>query len=685
MAAVAGSGLNAARGSIAASTAGLSTLPRPAEKAVGPVQLASIPAYYNSRSLPNLHQKPTYREEYMHKNPAAASSVIDVDLFQHQALPFRATPHPFENHRWPRDPVMFNTPLEGGQMNRGYDDRRQPYWFGAHEQRWKRHWLPAQEEEEEIPELTLEELKLFLTNRFGTLRIAFEHLDFIKNGKISAIEWQEGLFNLLYGSYSSAAGKKGKAKRYHLSQVPRWMFNEQMKKIFMVIDKDGSGEISYEEFAKAQEGVKEFPHAASRRRKEEQMAHEAEKWGPSGGPSAPSQAGSSKGEEEDEENLEEDEDEEDEEAKDDGEGKKKEKKEERTEKEILRDEELSNFTAFMLNHFPSVEGAFKAMDLNGNGLLSGIEFADGARTVGYDGHAMQLFAWLDKDGSGTISVREFKKLVRPPKKDLTRVSQLLKQRRDTKAERLKRLRSEIAHPGPWQRGMCLLDLHAQFPMREKVSSSAHFYSFPRVPTRRMQVELHPEQNIPGHDPFNYQDARGPGTYEIGDTVGVKHPRLTEKYQVGKTLNKVKRFGPMVPSWEGRLDEELNSERYMNYPEEKVADQRTIPNQGAVWNRKARMGRNFGFDNSGAGIVEPRPGNGAPGREATAKAGTLETRPGGPIRVEYLQEGKAAAQWKGVDQMKPLRESRGASESTGGGVMRLSREERKMRNMMVRPT
>merc|ERR550514_233361 len=222
MVSVAGSGFNAARGSIQS----MPSLAK-AESAgsgKGPVQLASIPAYYNSRSLPNLHMKPTYREEYMHKVPGQAATVLDVDLFQHQSIPMRQTPHPFENHRWPRDPVMFNLPLEGGQQNRGYDDRRQFYWFGGPEQRWRRHWLPQDENEDEVPELTLEELKLFLTNRFGTLRIAFDHLDFIKNGKISAIEWQEGLFNLLYGSYSSS-GKKGKTKRYHLSNVPRWMFN----------------------------------------------------------------------------------------------------------------------------------------------------------------------------------------------------------------------------------------------------------------------------------------------------------------------------------------------------------------------------------------------------------------------------------------------------------------------------
>merc|ERR550514_617625 len=124
MVSVAGSGFNAARGSIQS----MPSLAK-AESAgsgKGPVQLASIPAYYNSRSLPNLHMKPTYREEYMHKVPGQAATVLDVDLFQHQSIPMRQTPHP----------------LEGGQQNRGYDDRRQFYWFGGPEQRWRRHWLP---------------------------------------------------------------------------------------------------------------------------------------------------------------------------------------------------------------------------------------------------------------------------------------------------------------------------------------------------------------------------------------------------------------------------------------------------------------------------------------------------------------------------------------------------------------
>lgn len=337
-----------------------------------------------------------------------------------------------------------------------------------------------------------------------------------------------------------------------------------------------------------------------------------------------------------------------------------------------------------MNHFPSVEEAFKAFDLNRNGLLSALEFLDGAKTVGYDGHAMKVFSWLDKDNSGTISIKEFKKLVRPKKKELRRVSQLLHERADSKPDRLRRLKSEIRHPGPLKRAMCLLDLHAQFPMKEKVSTSAHYYSFPRLPTRRMQVELHPNQNIPGHDPFTYQDARGPGTYEINDTVGAQHPRLTQKYELGKTLNKVERLGPMVPSHEGGVDEKLNSIRFMNHPEERVFDQRTIPNHGAFWVRKARTGRTFGTDIS-SGILEPRPGNGAPGVEQRAKAGTLETLVGGPIRSEYLQEGKAASQWRGAAQIWTLRESRGASEPNGGGMMRLNREERMMRNRLAKPT
>ena len=81
------------------------------------------------------------------------------------------------------------------------------------------------------------------------------------------------------------------------------------------------------------------------------------------------------------------------------------KKDTRTEAEIDRDTELMNFTAFILNHFPSVEAAFKGFDLNGNGLLSAIEFTDGARVSSV---ARGLFT----DGGGVVQARWLPRVIR---------------------------------------------------------------------------------------------------------------------------------------------------------------------------------------------------------------------------------------------------------------------------------
>merc|ERR1719431_2099461 len=131
------------------------------------------------------------------------------DGWSFQDKPFRQTPHPFEMTRFykttdPKDCRTGGTP-----------------WFGYSQQRWNQHWLPKHEETVTCPEPTLDEIRHMLTNKFGTLTVAFDYLDFVKNGKISALEWSQGLFNLFYGTSKATHDRPSENPplRYQLSKI----------------------------------------------------------------------------------------------------------------------------------------------------------------------------------------------------------------------------------------------------------------------------------------------------------------------------------------------------------------------------------------------------------------------------------------------------------------------------------
>lgn len=69
--------------------------------------------------------------------------------------------------------------------------------------------------------------------------------------------------------------------------------------------------------------------------------------------------------------------------------------------------ELLKFSAALFNKYESVEGAFKAFDINGNGTLSGSEFNHYAKYL-YNGDCVAVFKALDGDRGGDISIEEFK-------------------------------------------------------------------------------------------------------------------------------------------------------------------------------------------------------------------------------------------------------------------------------------
>lgn len=556
-----------------------STLGPPRPKKKQPVRIA---AYYNQREMPRTHNRPTHLELLWQKYPAAASDTRAPELFQHQALHVRGTPHPFENIRFPNDFKEAPSPL---------DDRRHLNWFGYRKQRWSDHWLPEEEDDGEVPEMDLDEVRMFLTNRFGTLKKAFDHLDFIKNGRISAIEWQEGLFNLLYGSYGqqNKSGGSGSSTKYHLSKVPRWMFNERMKKLYNVVDKDGNGDISYFELAEAQGRPMEQVHAFTRRRNEEkaaakkdhitQLSHTTDQL-----------------REAEQAFLEEDEEEEDEEEDPDPTGIKA---------------EVKMFTGFILTHYPDVNKAFRAFDTNGNGSLSAIEFEYGATAVGYKGDSGKLYRYLDTDKSANIGVDEFKKLLMPSKKTMKRITLLLLEQRKSKLDAIELRRGGIEKPKPFKRGLCLDDMDMHCKRGPHVGSSAGFYTQPRLPTRRMDDAwtFHPNQ-VPGTDPENFTKERGPGYLKKGpeyfsETGMDTHPRRGSAWKVGGDRNRTMKIGPMIPSKEGAADLAKSASGFSVYEGFGGKDTRKVCDTGAVSmkEKRERLGPTLAFNNF-PGLVPP---------------------------------------------------------------------------------
>jgi len=67
---------------------------------------------------------------------------------------------------------------------------------------------------------------------------------------------------------------------------------------------------------------------------------------------------------------------------------------------------LRQFAVVLMNKYGDVKTAFQAFDINGNGTLSGSEFAQYAKLI-YEGDVTAVFKALDVDAEGDISVKEF--------------------------------------------------------------------------------------------------------------------------------------------------------------------------------------------------------------------------------------------------------------------------------------
>lgn len=71
---------------------------------------------------------------------------------------------------------------------------------------------------------------------------------------------------------------------------------------------------------------------------------------------------------------------------------------------------VDHFWAWCKEQFGSLDKAFQAFDLNGNGQLSSVEFADGCRSRGYPGNPKtykRIFFLMDADLDGAIGKPEF--------------------------------------------------------------------------------------------------------------------------------------------------------------------------------------------------------------------------------------------------------------------------------------
>lgn len=77
---------------------------------------------------------------------------------------------------------------------------------------------------------------------------------------------------------------------------------------------------------------------------------------------------------------------------------------------LEEEEKVDHFWDWCRETFGTLVKAFQAFDLNGNGLLSSVEFAEGCRAHGYPGNAKvykQIFFLMDADLDGVIGKKEF--------------------------------------------------------------------------------------------------------------------------------------------------------------------------------------------------------------------------------------------------------------------------------------
>lgn len=620
----------------------------------GTLQRCDLNAYYSSRSLPRNRVCPSQQEVHWQHAPQSAALVHAPECLQHQALPCLNTPNPKPGamERWPAGGLAGQGPLPVDPT----DGRSNKYGFSNRQQRWK---LVAAEVSE-APELTLDEIRLFLTSHFGSLRKAFRHLDFFADDRLSVVEWTEGLHNLLTNS----------PLLNRIASVPRNLYNERMLKIFRMMDVDGDGLISYDELTRQYEQPKETTSEFKNRRKNEKEASTKQttmimqrtltqalgglvaKDTKHGNPAAEDEADQDEDEEEEArlalEAAQDPKEEEDsafqehlmslartackngklkwsflDSAKD---------AEERrspvpsaqhmnvdADETLLLEPEgsppkveasqaLRNFASVLLHSYKNLEDAFNAFDVSGNANLSMAEFVAGAKAMHFAGSARKVFRELDANASGTIDKDEFRLLRQlPARYDVDPQTLRTPTKRQTVAARI--ARSPILAPGPHRRGTCCASMDSFRPHGEHIASAAGFSSFARAPTSRLDALTHPGELI-GMDPEHKSSEHGPGFCPKGppyhaETGLAEHPIRGSGWKMGSSVNRVERFGPLVPSAQGKADRELSADSFGSYNGRAPRDNWQVHGSGAssFKDRSLRHGQTFGNATS-CGLQQP---------------------------------------------------------------------------------
>jgi len=393
-------------------------------------------------------------------------------------------------------------------------------------------------EEEQLLMLSLDDCVLLLTEKHGTLKAAFDKLDFFQDGRLSCLEWQEGLRQLL------STGSK-ESRRFDPLKDPRRTCDSVLLRLFKAMDKDKDGFISFDDLANAKGGP--FVYARELRQQDTEEKLPVSPKDSKGSPRffqelsygsgsmnftlLPSVS-----------------------RKKDG-------------KEHFAGHiysEMRAFAALLIKKFDTLDKAYKHFDGNRNNQLGMTEFVSGARALHFTGNARSVFKELDRNNNGNISIQEFKVLRALNATEDEAVTS--KTRREQVIER--KQRSPIQAPRRHQRSVCLASTHVQFPEAEHISSSAGFYSFPRACTGRGDLQLHPDE-IPGFDSENFTKERGPGYCKrgpesFGEVMPDAHPLRGNKFKVGSTVPRAERFGPAIPSVEGRKDMEHSAATFATY-------------------------------------------------------------------------------------------------------------------------
>lgn len=538
-----------------------------------------LQAYYSRRGKAQQQLKPKPSDVHTYRKPAVAAQLLPVEGLQHQILHCRATPQPTVGSqlRWPDK-------LAGGGPH-PLDDRRHSNWFGYRELRWKRHFIP-EVPDDEVAELGLQDVLQLFAHKYGNLNSAFSKLDFFQDGKLSLTEWQEGIFELI------SSGTRKEFLKYKALLHPRGAFDARARKIFMMIDKDKDGLISFDELSNTKDLLVETPFEFTLRRQQEKFSSITADTDAAarGSPMAKRLADKKQLEREESMTM---------------------RPQDRSTSTYFADQvygEMRTFAAQLISRFPNLDKAYRAFNGSVMGKVDMASFVTTAQDLGLSGNARAIFKELDTDADGYISKKEFKAL-----RAIEAVDTSKPEAEQSKRERVaaRKQRSPIRSPGKFQRGVCLASSHIQRPEGTYTSTSAGFYSFPRLPTGRLDPLLHPEE-LPGFDAENFTKDHGPGYCEkgpeyFGEVMSNAHPLRGNKFKTGSCVSRTERFGPYIPSYEGRKDLEHSAASFATYESQKPRDQWKVNGSGAhsFASKRERIGHTLGSSDS-FGLLKPQP-------------------------------------------------------------------------------